>query len=386
MNNALVIILFDHPREHTSDYAHQTARFFRKQNIVIGVLCKDAKSLWELLRERKKFRIWETQNRNYYIYRPLYVIPLRRYAVIQKLNIFLNSIIVRLISFVFCRTRAISKTYLWIFNPENYPVMKLFGSSVVSVYDCVDYHGHEPEHKNEHLLIRQCAHVFVNSRVLFDSIYLHRHDVRQVPLGFDLPMFKSRHPASPTRLPHTQPVIGYIGGINSRLDYPLLSELAGKNPQLNFVFVGPIQRHEEDGAFEAFVKPKIDALLSYPNVYHVLHVSKDTIPGIIRQFDIGMIPYDTSKQFNKFCYPMKFLEYCYTGKPVLSTPIDELKQFPKFVKTGRTAKEWEKNITEILSKPWSSGFQKEQRRIAEANSWENKFSGISMVITRAALS
>ena len=32
------------------------------------------------------------------------------------------------------------------------------------------------------------------------------------------------------------------------------------------------------------------------------------------------------------------------GKPVVSTPIEELKAFPTFVKIGNTAEEWEKHI------------------------------------------
>jgi len=77
---------------------------------------------------------------------------------------------------------------------------------------------------------------------------------------------------------------------------------------------------------------------------------------------------------------MKLFEYFYMGKPVISTPIEELKRFPKFVKTGDTAEEWEHNIKELLSKPWPRRFQKEQRRLATQNSWEKKLFYITSLI------
>ena len=75
---------------------------------------------------------------------------------------------------------------------------------------------------------------------------------------------------------------------------------------------------------------------------------------------------------------MKLFEYFYLGKPVISTPIEELKRFPKFVKIGKTAKEWEKHIKFLLSKPWP--YQKEQKKLAKENSWKSKIEVISKII------
>jgi hypothetical protein len=77
---------------------------------------------------------------------------------------------------------------------------------------------------------------------------------------------------------------------------------------------------------------------------------------------------------------MKTLEYFFYGKPVVSTPIEELKQFPKFVRIGKTTVEWERNIRELLSKPWPINFQKEERKIAKVNSWDKKLSEITRLI------
>ena len=60
------------------------------------------------------------------------------------------------------------------------------------------------------------------------------------------------------------------------------------------------------------------------------------------------------------------------GLPVISTPIEELKRFPKFVKIGKNPGEWSKYTNDLLSKIWSKKHKEEQRRLAEQNSWEIK--------------
>lgn len=79
-------------------------------------------------------------------------------------------------------------------------------------------------------------------------------------------------------------------------------------------------------------------------------------------------------------YPMKLFEYFYAGKPVVSTPIEELKRFPKYVKTGNAADEWEKHIRMLLSRPWPKVYMGEQRELARKNSWDKKIQAISSVI------
>lgn len=65
------------------------------------------------------------------------------------------------------------------------------------------------------------------------------------------------------------------------------------------------------------------------------------------------------------------------GKPVISTPIEELKRFPEFVKIGKKAKEWETHIRELYSRLYSEKSKNEQKKLAFKNSWNDKFETIS---------
>ena len=73
---------------------------------------------------------------------------------------------------------------------------------------------------------------------------------------------------------------------------------------------------------------------------------------------------------------MKKFEYFYLGKPLISTEIVELNRFSKFVKIGNNYSDWQKYIKEYLKKSWPKSFQKEERKLAEVNSWENKINSI----------
>ena len=106
------------------------------------------------------------------------------------------------------------------------------------------------------------------------------------------------------------------------------------------------------------------------------------VPGIISQFNVGMIPYDPKLDFNRYCHPMKIFEYFYLGKPTVSTNIEELKRFPKFVKIGKNVDEWKKIINKLLANKWPKSYQNEQKELAIENSWQNKIENILSHIPR----
>ena len=381
MKNSLIIILFDHPWEHTADYACQTSACLSRHNTVVGLLLKDSQSIKEIITTFRKPWLWRRQGDNFYLFKPVYIIPFRRHKQVERINVILNMIIVRVVSRFLFWQKKIRATYIWIFNPEHAYVRKVFSSGTISVYDCVDYHGHELTRDDERRLVRQSSWVFVNSETLYAIHRPVRRDIQKVPLGFNLSLFRVNHKKSSIRLPHRQPIIGYVGGINPRLDFALLFRLMQHNPQWNFVFVGPVQVHGPQSVFRQKIQPAIDRMLGLPNVYWYPSVSKRLIPSLIWQFDIGMVPYDPKLPFNIYSFPMKILEYFYCGKPVLSTPIRELKRFPIFVTIAETPGQWELAIKRRLSGQWPDEYKKQQRDIAVVNSWEQKIASIEAVMT-----
>jgi hypothetical protein len=232
--------------------------------------------------------------------------------------------------------------------------------------------------KNQEKLLTQKASLVVSiSKTMSTHLKRYNKDVHIVPQGFSVDDFKK-----PKKIkldyPKNKKIVGYVGGINNRLDYDLLVPLVKENNDWHFIFWGPIQ-HELIRK-SSNLNMQIKKLLSLDNVTHGKSTDKSEVAYIISKFNVAIIPYDSSQDFNKYSYPMKIFEYFYMGKPVLSTPIKELKKFPEFIKFKTTKTGWEKEIKNILSRRWSKNKMKKQKNIALENSWDDKLKNISELL------
>ena len=370
--NSLVLVPSHLLWNWTADYYNQTAGILSKDNVVIVVLWAEKATIKDLVLKRKRHKIIREEYKNLWLFTPIYPIPFLRFSIIEKANVFVNMVLLKIIIRIFINKKFSSKI-LWIFYPEFVFYLNYF-KDFKSLYDCVDYYDDLPKNKlfvftqrhAEAQLSNNSLRVFANSQVLLNKLSKLSKDIKLVPQGFSSPC-NINYPTPMKIKKIKRPVVGYAGGINDRLDYCLLYEIIKNNSNWNFVFWGPIQTQN----------PLLSDIIKAKNVYYGKSDIRDEVYSVIRKFDIGMLPYDPSIDFNKYCYPMKLFEYLYMGKPVISTPIQELELFLKYVTIVRSVLEWEKSIKKLLLKPWPNVYQKEQRRIAEANSWENKLGEIT---------
>ncbi|MBT3249513.1 MAG: glycosyltransferase [Candidatus Pacebacteria bacterium] len=362
IENKTILIPFTLPWDWSADYQRQTCLELAKTNKVIAYFPYKAVFFSKLI---TPFGI---KHKNIKVEIPKYYFPFRRIPLIEKIN--------QSISLLILKKKLPKNTILWIFDPifHSYP-LQLKSKISLSLYDCVDYHN--SLNKKEHFLIRDQEKkllensdlVFINSTTL-QKVHC-RHHPRLVPQGFDENTFIK--PAKKRfKLLSNKPLIGFIGGINYRLDFNLIQTLVKNNPQWNFAFVGPIQHDSPN--HKDNLENKIKNLSKYQNFILKKGVERKYIPSLIKKFDVAIIPYDINHQFNKYCYPMKLFEYFYIGKPVVATPIKELQlnKFKKIISISNTSKGWEDHINQLLSKPWPNKLQQRQRQLAVENSWSNK--------------
>ncbi len=377
MKDALVIILYDHPIEHTSDYCTQTSNYFKKNNYVIDVLLKDTRSLKELIFLGQSYRFIQRISSRHVVITPFAFIPFIRFRFVRKINILLNIFLLRIFLSIFqSMMKKVSGKYVWIFNPEQTVTALSFDSAFHLVYDCVDHHRDKETSNREGALLKRCNTIVVNSHSLYCIYKNIRNDVTIVPLGFDVKAFsvcRSVQPAIPKR---SKKIIGYIGGINSRLDFELLTTVIKSNSQVRFVFVGQIQQREATAIFQNEVLPKISAVLALPNVQYIPYVSRSCLPSYISKFTICMIPYDISLEFNRLSYPMKVMEYMYFGKPIISTPIEEFRFLSKYISLCDTSLDWNLSIRRLLNTSLSKRQRMEMKIYAKKQSWDRKFESI----------
>lgn len=384
------------PWDWSADYQKQTCFVLAKKHQVIAFMYLDAVFfLKKFFQKEKKY----PQLPNINFYQPSYFLPFRRLALINKINQIINLKIIawkynqaqnllhswlkNIFSFEQKRKNGKEKNLiLWIFDPSFYFYPKTLKAT--SIYDCVDYQWriNEAEKKQvqamEKKLIDNVDYFLVNSKALQKIHQKQRVADLLVPQGFRSDDFQKAKAAK--SLPKNKPLIGFVGALGYRLDYPLLFSLIENNPQWNFVLWGPKQIEKNLKADET--AKNLKKLLQYENVISGENKNRKKIPSIIKQFDVCMIPYNPNYDFNRYCYPMKLFEYFYLGKPVISTEIEELKYFPKYVKISNQAAEWEKHICQLLKKPWQKKYQQEQKQLAIENSWEKKVEMILKLIAR----
>jgi glycosyltransferase involved in cell wall biosynthesis len=258
---------------------------------------------------------------------------------------------------------------------------EFLGPKYFSLFDCVEYFSSiNPKidkiiKKKTDLLIKNSHLFFVNSATL--AKVFSKYKPILIPQGFDLVTFENNVKTKiKIHLPAGKPIIGYTGSINYRLDYELLNKVVKTHPNWNFVFIGSKQANSiEDNLLQTeFWQRK---LFENPNVFVFKNQPKKNLPAIISHFNICLIPYISNIKFNKYCFPMKIFEYFYMGKPVVSTPIEELVQFKPYVKIISSAKDMSNAIEKlILPTTWPKSYYKAEKKLAIQNSWYIKISNI----------
>lgn len=214
------------------------------------------------------------------------------------------------------------------------------------------------------------------SAPLASNISRIRDDVRTVPLGCSV--VRGRHARVRLIAKTGRPIVGFAGGINYRLDYPLLLQLIQDMPDVHFIFVGPVQyglvRSEDE------LRERIDRLFSFPNTTHITKVSKSQMPSYLVAFDVGIIPYDTSYPFNRFSFPMKSMEYLSAGLPVVANAISSLLPYQNDITVAHGTSGWKAALCHVLKQKKDGRLQKRRRSLAAQHEWRKKIDVISELI------
>lgn len=353
------------------DYTAQTIAMLEKKHRVFVLMFSQPRSwkdLYALLRGKKK--LVENDGNTTRVH-PFLLIPFQRVRFIKQLSFFFTAWLTK--AYISLRYAAARKIF-WFFEPQHVLGMLSIFHSFVTVFDMVDDFATQEKdaHKRERITALTDL-ITVNSQTLFDRYQDIHPKVVRVPLGFSLDLFAQTAKIL-RRIPplSRSTVVGFVGGVNYRFDFPLLFALAERLSAVEFRFVGPLQLNLIDGDHQT--AHQVKRLFEYPNVTYIENQPKTKIPTILEQLDICMIPYDVLHPFNKYSFPMKVMEYLYLGKPILTTPILELLPLRKHLSIVHDATEAEREIRKYMTKGWSAEQRKAQRQVTKEHTWEAKVS------------
>jgi len=189
-----------------------------------------------------------------------------------------------------------------------------------------------------------------------------------LPNGADAAAFGSFGRCPPELAAIQGPRIGYIGGLNDKVDFQLVAELASRRPQWQWIFIG------QRVAGEKLSPETREGMLhceSLANVHFLGPRAYRDLPDYVGHMDVNTLCYrSTEGGWWTDVYPLKLHEYLATGRPVVGADIEVNREFKQVVAIADTADDWEQALEQALA--GGIGTPAERRQVAAENSWDGR--------------
>jgi glycosyltransferase involved in cell wall biosynthesis len=267
----------------------------------------------------------------------------------------------------------------WFYSPITAPSMLGAFNEIAVVYDCMDElaqfrFAHPDLPRRERLLLANADVVFTGGYKLYEAKRRYHNNVHFFGCGVDVALF------SKARLPETQvapeiadlpqPVYGYFGVIDERIDYDLIAQLAAESPDASVVMVGPV------------VKVDPATLPQANNIHWLGKRDYDKLPTFVKGFTTCLMPFALNEA-TEYINPTKTLEYMAARKPIVSTAVpDVVRNFTPVVRVAKSAAQFIELAKRVSRNPDLVLLAEGVKR-ANSASWESIVSQMSKLITSA---
>ena len=213
---------------------------------------------------------------------------------------------------------------LWGYVPQAEALIDALSPSLV-IYHCVDDIGAtkgidaQSFRAAERRFAGRADLVLASSRPLAERMRELSSNVLEVPNVADTARFAVALEPGPVddalaTLP--PPRVAFTGAVvATKLDFPLLVELAGLRPEWSFALVGPVGVGDP--------RTDVSPLQRVPNLALLGARPYEGLPAVLRGADAAVIPYAVN-QLTASIFPMKVYEYLAAGLGVVATPLPSL--------------------------------------------------------------
>ena len=174
----------------------------------------------------------------------------------------------------------------WFYSASFVPLLDEFRFDTV-VYDCMDelsqFRGAPAELiVQEKFLMAQADIVFTGGKSLYEAKKKQHPNVFCFPSSVDREHFAKAMngvaiPEDIANIPH--PIVGYYGVIDERIDLNLIAGAADRNPDVQFVFIGPLAKISDDEL------PKAS------NIHYLGMRPYEVLPNYLKAFSVAMMPF-----------------------------------------------------------------------------------------------
>ena len=234
------------------------------------------------------------------------------------------------------------------------------------VYDCMDqlsqFRGAPPELlRREARLLHMAEVVFAGGPKIHAAKREENPNCHCFGCGVETEHFeRALDPATvvpPELAALPAPRLGFFGVVDERMDYQLLARLADAHPEWSVVIVGP--------------PCKVDPA-NFPqrsNLHFVGGKPYAELPAWVKGFDVCLMPFAINEA-TEFINPTKALEYFATGRPVVSTAIEDvILQFSHVAYIAHSRDAFVQVCERALAEPNPARLEA-GRALARENAWE----------------
>ncbi|HEX8216218.1 MAG TPA: UDP-galactopyranose mutase [Allosphingosinicella sp.] len=208
----------------------------------------------------------------------------------------------------------------WYYTPMMLPFSRHVDAAA-TVYDCMDelanFRFAPPRLLSlESELFDAADLVFTGGYSLYEAKKGRHPNVHPFPSSVDREHFGrardiAEEPEEQAALP--RPRFGFYGVIDERMDLELIAAAADAHPEWSFVMVGPV------------VKIEPEDLPQRPNILYAGGRTYEELPAWLGGWDVAVMPFAINEA-TRFISPTKTPEYLAGGRPVVSTPIVDVRR------------------------------------------------------------
>jgi glycosyltransferase involved in cell wall biosynthesis len=305
------------------------------------------------------------------------VLPLHSSRVVRALNRALLRAQVRRAT---RRLGMMERPILWAYVPQAESLIEALQPQLV-VYHCVDDIAAQAGidgagfRAAEERFARRADLVLASAPALAQRMRTLSGNVLEAPNVADTALFApalEEGPVDPALAALAHPRIVFTGAIvTTKLDLPLLVELARARPQWSFALVGPVGPGDP--------RADVSMLSAEPNIHLLGPRSYEDLPTVLRGADAGLIPY-ARNELTGSIFPMKVYEYLAAGLPVVATDLPALSEVAEVAKAP-DAPRMAALLDEALAQDTPER-RRERSQAAAAHSWEERLREIAAAVER----
>jgi glycosyltransferase involved in cell wall biosynthesis len=264
--------------------------------------------------------------------------------------------------------RELNEPVVYVGSAWHRQLLDVFQNPVIIYdhYDDLDVSSAKQEDHDE--LLRRAHIAVVTSGNLQEAVKNHRPDAIMAPNAVDYDFILSQQPISHEAVPSElkaikqkgKPVVGYTGALAQWFDYDLLSCIAIRRPDVEFVLIGV----SYDGSLEK------SNVLNCPNVHYFGMKPYTELFKYMWEFDVGIIPFKINS-ITLATSPIKLFEYMACQLPVVTSALPECRLYPG-VFVAETTEEFIEHLHSAIHAKTDPDYLEIILNGVKDNTWDNR--------------